>query len=317
MSKEKLLFDNNTSRHGFLVVLVTMFCLFGAIGIDSTLDRHLVFAESHKPTYITFDETDSEMVFDYPDSWQVKNSASLLAYFTTHEHLSDLDEAVILADTYSMDPYNDLFDYVESQNSYFPSNDFQVISKTQTSMDGRQAYKIKLTTGKDFDPSLTGLLVLSETNNKIYSIGFMAKSDEFSKHNETAQRIFDSVKIKEKQDILSSCSYNSSQIQELIRDYQLANPHLLTHNEFVMPEWTKNIAIWYTERLITNNDFKNAFSYLTENNIVQIPEIKENPSMDRLRDKLDPIDNIVCGWSKGIFSDSIFGITIYHFLKYG
>ncbi len=307
----------NTSRHGFLVLSIMMFCLFGAIGTDSAQDRHLAFAESHKPTYVTFDEPDSEMVFDYPERWQVKNSSSLLAYFTTHMDLSDLDEAMILVDTYSMDPYNDLFDYVESQNSYFPSNDFQVISKAQTSMDGKQAYKIKLTTGKDFDPSLTGILILSEKNNKIYSIGFMTKSDEFSKHDEAAQRIFDSVKIKEKQDRLSSCSYNSSQIQKLTQDYQLATPHLLTHNEFIIPDWTKNIAIWYTERLISNNDFKNAFSYLTKNDIVHIPELKENPNMDRLRDKLDPIDNIICGWSKGSFSDSIFGITIYHFLKYG
>ncbi len=186
------------TRSGFLVLSVTMFCIFCAIGADSAEDRHLAFAESHKPTYVTFDEPDSEMVFDYPDRWQVKDSASLLAYFTTHEHLSDLDEVVVLADTYSMDPYSDLFDYVESQNSYFPSNDFQAISKTQTSMDGRQAYKIKLTTGKDFEPSLTGLLVLSEQNNKIYSIGFMTESSKFSKHDDAAQRIFDSVKIKQK-----------------------------------------------------------------------------------------------------------------------
>lgn len=280
-------------------------------------EPYLAFAQSNRVTFVTFDDIDSEVIFDYPERWQVKSGSSLSAYFTTREYLTDLNEATILLDTHSLDPHKNLFGYVNFQQSYFPNNDFQVISKTQTGVSGSQAFKIKLTTGNDFDPALTGVVILFEEYNKVYSIGFMTKSDNFSKNNEMAQIMFDSVKVKEKEYKPQKCAYNSNQIQELTQDYQITNPYILGSNEFVIPKWTENIANWYVDDLISDDDLRKAFSYMVKNNIVQIPEIAEPEKIERLRDKLGAIDNIICGWSEGSFSSQIFGITIHHMIKYG
>ncbi len=300
------------------MVVVTIF-LYGISNSDMGFsnDPYLAFAQSNKVAFVTFDDVDSEMIFDYPEDWQVKSNSSLSAYFTTKEYLTDLNQATILLDKHSLDPHKDLFDYVNAQQSYFPSNDFQIISKIQTGISGSQAYKIKLTTGKDFDPALTGEVVLFEKYNKVYSIGFMTKSDKFSNNNKIAQIMFDSVKIKELEFKSQKCTYNSNQIQELTRDYQITNPYILANDEFVIPKWTENIANWYVDGLISGDDLRDAFSYLVKNEIIQIPEITEPAKTDRLRDKLGSIDNIMCGWSKGTFSSQLFGLTLHHMIKYG
>ena len=292
---------------------------YGISSFDTEFSNepYLAFAQSNRVNFIIFDDIDSEMIFDYPETWEIKSGSSLSAYFTTKEYLTDLNEVTILLDTHSLDPHKDLFDYVNAQQSYFPNNDFQVISKTQTGVSGSQAFKIKLTTGKDFDPALTGELVLFEKYNKVYSIGFMTKSDQFSKNNRIAQTMFDSVKVKELEFKPQKCTHNSNQIQDLTRDYQIANPFILASNEFVIPPWTKNIANWHVEGLISDDDLRDTFSYLVKNEIIQIPEITEPTKIDRLRDKLGAIDNIMCGWGKGSFSSQIFGLTLHHMIKYG
>ena len=299
-------------------MIVTVF-LYGISSFDVILsdDQHLAFAQSSRVVFVTFDEMDSEITFDYPENWQVKSGSALSAYFTTKEYLADLNEATILLDTHSLDPHKDLFDYVQAQQNYFPNNDFQVISKTQTGISGSQAYKIKLTTGNDFSPALTGVVVLFEKYDRVYSIGFMSKSDKFSKNNEIAKTVFDSVKVKEIEFKPQKCTYNSNQIQDLTRDYQITNPYILASDEFVIPKWTENIADWYVEGLISDDDLRDAFSYLVKKEIIQIPEISEPAKIERLRDKLGAIDNIICGWSERSFSSQIFGLTLHHMLKYG
>lgn len=312
--KKKFQFDLSLSA----VIVITILS-YGISSFDTEFSNepYLAFAQSNRVNFVTFDDVDSEMIFEYPERWEIKSGSSLSAYFTTKEYLTDLNEVTILLDTHSLDPHKDLFDYVNAQQRHFPNNDFQVIGKTQTGVSGSQAFKIKLTTGKDFDPALTGELVLFEKYNKVYSIGFMTKSDQFSKNNKMAQTMFDSVKVKEKEYKPQKCTYNSNQIQEITQDYQITNPYILGSNEFVIPKWTKNIANWYVEDLISDDDLRNAFSYMIKNNIVQIPEINEPEKIERLRDKLGAIDNIICGWSEGSFSSQIFGITIHHMMKYG
>ncbi|PJC51068.1 MAG: hypothetical protein CO032_01510 [Nitrosopumilales archaeon CG_4_9_14_0_2_um_filter_34_16] len=82
-----------------------------------------------------------------------------------------------------------------------------------------------------------------------------------------------------------------------------------------IPEWVRSIAKWWSESSIEDKEFNSALTYLIENNIIQIPPVKElNQSAEKIPEW---VKNNAGWWADKQIDDDTFVLGIQYLIEHG
>ncbi len=87
--------------------------------------------------------------------------------------------------------------------------------------------------------------------------------------------------------------------------------------EISIPEWAKNNAGWWAERLISDEDFASGIQYMIKEGIIQVPttsSVAEKPEGVAIPDW---VRNNADWWSKDLISDKDFALGIQYLVMVG
>ena len=88
--------------------------------------------------------------------------------------------------------------------------------------------------------------------------------------------------------------------------------------EGLVPDWIKTNAGWWSEDIISNDEFTTSIEYLITNGIIVIPESEEGYTSSELDSEIPPwIKSTASWWSQEAITDTEFVNALQYLIKEG
>ncbi len=107
--------------------------------------------------------------------------------------------------------------------------------------------------------------------------------------------------------------YGKADASFMIEDTVAATPQ----TEISIPDWVKNNAGWWAERLISDEDFASGIQYMIKEGIIQVPTTSGSAEAVDVVAIPDWVRNNADWWSQGLISDNDFASGIQYLVSVG
>ncbi len=254
------------------------------------------------PGFLIYHNPTFDIKLEYPDNWQVIDDSTGTAldvkFISSRENMISKSQNGVEVLVFDLPNPQTLEDHAEKHIEYLKNtfSKFELVDSSETILGGVPAHRVEYSYIGSIPEKW--IEVFAFIDQRIYLMAFSANSIEFSNYSPTFQKIQDSFEIEtdysipqetvEKIQIPEWIKTNAywwaegkiedkdfvSGIQFLIKEKIMQIPQTAkgptSTAEKEIPPWIKNNAEWWSQGLITDDDFVKGIQYLVEQGIIKV-----------------------------------------------
>ena len=240
--------------------------------------------------FLSYDDPLFGIKIDYPSNWQktTSNPNFLVAFISPQESNNDVypESVAIMTQNVEFDDPADLALSYTSLLSTTTTQEFQLLKNIQTTIGDHLAQTIIFTSNMQGNESKV-IVYFTIVDNVGYTIFFDTEAVNYEKHLPLFGQMIESLEIKPKVSEIPSWIKNNAGwwaegniddeafvegIQFLIKEGIINIPetaNLTSQNPSKeIPSWIKNNANWWSQELISDDDFLKGITFMVENKLI-------------------------------------------------